>query len=276
MIIVIERDVLKKTTDCRFHYPRTIQESHELKIDLRQNLQFGILQMEMVKTRHVIRSQWNQKELYQTFSLTQNNPIISEVFGFNNNVTMGNMNCICYVTLYNTKGNQEEESFPFLRYCTAIAKHLRKLRNQEREITRNLRNEFEHEDTLRIPEPNFKVGLGHVLSGILAHLSSTVLSATMSWHLVMKDSRFQFSHDFSQILLSQFESWLLGDDLQFRYQRNKNKETGWIDSNVFQYIYRPEQHDFDAVFVWEYFQNYEMRLISSLSTNQKENLYGMQ
>ena len=82
----------------------------------------------------------------------------------------------------------------------------------------------------------------------------------------MKDSRYQFSHDFSQILLSQFESWLLGDDIQFRYWRNKNKETGWIDSNVFQYISRPEQSE------WEYFQNYEMRLISSLSTNQKENM----
>jgi len=25
----------KKTSDCRFHYPRTIQESHELKIDFK-------------------------------------------------------------------------------------------------------------------------------------------------------------------------------------------------------------------------------------------------
>ncbi len=104
--------------------------------------------------------------------LNTNNPIISEVFGFNNNVTIGNRNCIYYVTLYNTKGNQDKELFPFFKHCSAIAKHLRKLRNQEREITRDLRNEFEHEDVLRIPEPNFKVGLGHVLSGILAHLSS--------------------------------------------------------------------------------------------------------
>jgi hypothetical protein len=29
---------------------------------------------------------------------------------------------------------------------------------------------------------------------------------------------------------------------------------------------------FENVCVWEYFQNYEMRLISSLSTNQKENM----
>jgi hypothetical protein len=63
--------------------------------------------------------------------LNTNNPIISEVFGSNNNVTMGNRNCIYFVTLYNTKGNQKEEQFPFLKHCTAISKHLKK--NQERE-----------------------------------------------------------------------------------------------------------------------------------------------
>jgi len=108
-------------------------------------------------------------------------------------VAMRNRNCIYYVTLYNTKGNQEEEHFPFLRHCTAIAKHLRKSRNQERECSRVLSSELEEEATLKPFEPNFRVGLGHVLSGILAHLSSTIISATMAWHLVMKDSRFQFS-----------------------------------------------------------------------------------
>ena len=204
--------------------------------------------------------------------LNTNNATVSEIFGYNNNVAMGNRNCIYYVTLYNTKGNQEEEQLPFLRICTAIAKRLRKLRNQETQLAKELRNEFQNEESVNPLEPNFKVGLGHVLSGIMAHLSSTILSATMAWHLVIKDSRFQFSHDFSTILLSQFESWLLGNDIQFRYRRNKNKETGWIDSNLFQYIYRPEQDDFDRVCVWEYFMHYEMRLISSLSMNQKENL----
>jgi len=79
----------------------------------------------------------------------QNNPIISEVFGFNNNVTMGNRNCIYYVTLYNTKGNQEEEQLPSLKHCTAIAKHLRKLRKQEREITRDLRTDSDDDNAFK-------------------------------------------------------------------------------------------------------------------------------
>jgi uncharacterized membrane protein len=107
-----------------------------------------------------------------------------------------------------------------LRHCTAIAKHLRKLRNQEREFSRELRSEFKQKQLLNLLNQILGVGLGHVLSGILAHLSSTFISATMAWHLVMKDSRFQFSHDFSQILLSQFESWLLGVFATVHFHKN--------------------------------------------------------
>jgi hypothetical protein len=89
----------------------------------------------------------------------------------------------------------------------------------------------------------------------------------MARHLVIDDSRFQFSHNFSQ-----FEYWLLGEDIQFRYRRHKNKETGWMDTNLYQYIYRPEHDDFDRLCVWEYVQCYELKLVLSLSMSQKENL----
>jgi hypothetical protein len=159
--------------------------------------------------------------------LNTNNSTVSKIFGYNDNVAMGNRNCIYYVTLYNTKGNQEEKQFPFLKHFTAIAKRIRKLCEKENEI----RDQIENDEEINIEEPHFSVGLGPVFSGILAHLSSTVLSATMAWHLVLKESRFQFSHEFSHILLSQFKSWLVGEDIHFRYRRTKNKETGWIGSN---------------------------------------------
>jgi hypothetical protein len=47
--------------------------------------------------------------------LNTNNSTVSEIYGYNNNVAMGNRNCIYYVTLYNTKGNQQEEQFPLWR-----------------------------------------------------------------------------------------------------------------------------------------------------------------
>jgi hypothetical protein len=110
------------------------------------------------------------------------------------------------------------------------------------------------------------------LTGIMAHLSSTVKSATMAWHLVQNKSRFRFSHDFSQILLSQFEGWLRDEDIQFCFRRKKNEGTGWIDSNLFQYLFQPEYEFFDSICVWGYFKDYQMRLISSLSADQKDNL----
>jgi hypothetical protein len=117
--------------------------------------------------------------------------------------------------LYITKGNQEKEQFPFLKHCTAPAKRIRKLRQEEMEIE----NQFGNNGEVRTyaQTPNFSIGLGHVLSVIIAHLSSTVISAPMAWHLVNKESRFQFSHKFSHILLSQFESWLKDEDIHFRF-----------------------------------------------------------
>jgi hypothetical protein len=202
--------------------------------------------------------------------LNTNNPVISKIFGYSNNVLIGNRNCIYYVTLYNTKGNQEEEQFPFLKHCTELAKRIRKLRQAEMDIE----NQFENNGEVRTyaQTPNFSVGLGHVLSGIIAHLSSTVINAPMAWHLVIKESKFQFSHEFSHILLSQFENWLKDKDIHFRFQRSKNEGTGWVDSNLFQYLYRPDYGQFDTICVWEYFKEYEMRLISTLSSNQKANL----
>ncbi len=79
------------------------------------------------------------------------------------------------------------EQFPFLKHCTALAKRIRKLRQEEIEII-EIENQFGNNGEVRSysQTPNFSLGLGHVLSGIIAHLSSTVISATMAWHLVNK------------------------------------------------------------------------------------------
>jgi hypothetical protein len=123
-----------------------------------------------------------------------------------------------------------------------------------------------------VPQVDFKVGLGHVLSGILAHLSSKILSSTMAWDLVMHETRFKFSHEFSYIFISLFEAWLLGNDIHFRLRWNKNKENAWMDCNLMQYIYRPLDERFNSICVWEFAQQYGMKLQSSLSNSQRENM----
>jgi hypothetical protein len=163
--------------------------------------------------------------------LNTNNPVVSNIFGFNNNVNMGNRNFIFYVTLYTTKGTKNEEQFPFLKHCTAIAKRIRKLRETQKNVLEDIGIDFENGD--HSIDANYSVGLGHVLSGNMAHLSSSVISATLAWHLVVEGSRFRFSHDFSQILLSQFENWLIGEDIQFKFRRTKTKKLDGLTVTLF-------------------------------------------
>ena len=77
-------------------------------------------------------------------------------------------------------------------------------------IAEKCENEDDNADDENVAEvePSYGKGLGHVLSGICAHLSSSIISATMAWHLVINEERFRFSHEFSGIFLSQMEDWL--------------------------------------------------------------------
>jgi len=205
----------KKSNECRFSYPQKNQSDNEIIVNWSSEPSkwFSVTCKRPYSLCYpfTIESKRHVSDLF----LNTNNPVISNFFGYNNNVLIGNCNCIYYVTLYNTKGNQKEEQFPFLKQCTALAKRIRKLRQTEMEIE----NQFGNNGEVRTyaQTPNFSVGLGHVLSGIMAHLSSTVISAPMAWHLVIKESRFQFSHKFSLVLLSQFESWLKDEDIHFRF-----------------------------------------------------------
>jgi hypothetical protein len=54
--------------------------------------------------------------------LNTHNKTVSLLLGYNNNVMSGGRDMIYYVTLYNTKTNQKEETFPFLKQCVAISK----------------------------------------------------------------------------------------------------------------------------------------------------------
>ncbi len=63
-------------------------------------------------------------------------------------------------------------------------------------------------------EPSFGEGLSRVLSGLNAATTRSVISATMA-HLIPcnSGSRFVYSHEFSDILVSQMEATLEGQDV---------------------------------------------------------------
>ena len=86
---------------------------------------------------------------------------------------------IYYVTLYNTKTNQKEETSPFLMQCVAISKRLALSRIMDKQVENSLQS-VDSTNTKVNKEPSYGEGLGHVLSGICVHLSSSVISATMA------------------------------------------------------------------------------------------------
>ena len=72
-------------------------------------------------------------------------------------------------------------------------------------------------------EPDFVEGLSRVLSGIRAHLSSNVMSATMGHLLVTQGSRFSFSHSFSNLLLTQLQDLINEKEVRCRFKKKQAK-----------------------------------------------------
>jgi len=145
-----------------------------------------------------------------------NNPTVSNIFGYNNNVCIGSINTLYYCTLYTSKSNQEDETYPYVKALEAVSHRLRRV--EENSTEENLSSR--------------QVGLRNLLSGINSHLSSCVVSATMAWYLVVHGSRFHFSHDFKPLLMTQLESWFHGSSFtrRIRYKKRKRQRQG--QSNV--------------------------------------------
>jgi len=195
------------------------------------------------------------------------NPCVANIFGYNNNVSLGSINTLYYCTLYTSKSNQEEETYPYLKACEAVTARIKKI----------------SESCLESGLSSRQIGLRRLLSGINAHLSTCVVSATMAWYLVTHGSRFHYSHEFKPLLLSQLESWFEGVTYyrRIRYkkkQRRKENEQDnisirspieygeqssevWFDSDVCTYLYRPKHHTFINMSFWEFHSKYDLRTV---------------
>jgi hypothetical protein len=152
----------KKGIECRFKLP-TEPHLNELEIvwDEESCIKNHRLDGAAVLQKNFsIATYRNIMDMYMNTYSTS----VSHVFGCNSNI-LGCYNHMFYTTLYSSKGNQEEEQQPFINVCNAVAKRIKRLSNE-----------------VKSSEPNdYSNGLGHVLSGIAAHINSFILSATMAW-----------------------------------------------------------------------------------------------
>jgi hypothetical protein len=103
-----------------------------------------------------------------------------------------------------------------MKACEAVSTRIKKL------------NETDGESNLSMRQ----IGLRRLLSGINAHLSSCVVSATMAWYLVTHGTRFHFSHEFKPLLLSQLESWYEGKGYSRRIRKKKRPENHMTHTTV--------------------------------------------
>jgi hypothetical protein len=264
------KSCFKKGVECRFHIPQKPCDTTNVlyKNDDADNLFFGLPSQSSAKWYHHDGTFHNvcgyeiqpKRKPWDAFVNT-NNPVVSKVFGYNNNVCMGSINTLFYCTLYTSKSNQEDETYPFLKACEAVSTRIKKLRQSEGENDLSAR----------------QVGLRRLLSGINAHLSSCVVSATMAWYLVTHGTRFHFSHEFKPLLLSQLEAWYEEKSYsrRIRHKKRCQRRNGshsfntpspnepnsdvWLDSDVNNYIFRPiDDGTFKKMSFWEYQSKYDM------------------
>jgi len=183
-----------------------------------------------------------------------NNDLATTLFACNNNVVLGDRVCFYYVTLYQTKKNQKEESASFHNVCLALCK---RIQYQQDHISEK---EFTGETTEEIA-PDFCEGLKRMLSAVYAHTAHNVLSSTMAWKLLYQGSRFKFSHGTEPIPLHHMIEWSEGrNNLSFKLKKiNLQDKTvdHVVDMFINNIIYRP--FELNNLSCYELISEYEMQ-----------------
>ena len=140
------------------------------------------------------------------------NPTLAEIFNCNTNVQVGDPFHMYYITLYNLKSTQEEDSEQNRRVAQTITRRLIRIQD---EICAGLRDKGDDKS-------DFVEGLCRILGGMHAATSNYVVSATMGHLLICQDgTRFKFSHNFLDLLVGQMEAALEDKGVDFRLRVNR-------------------------------------------------------
>ena len=113
--------------------------------------------------------------------------------------------------------------------------------------------------------PDFIEGLCCLLSGVTANLSSFVVSTPLGHVLIVRGSRFQFSHEFSPLLLTQVKDVLEGKEHVSYYLRKgyngKGEQITWPEMFASNYIQRPTE--IENVSLYEFVRKYKIEYIGN-------------
>ena len=204
----------KKGPECRFNFGKlktnlNLEISDEKTEWTKCNQQNTCTQSFEIKTKRCLGDAY----------VNVHSKACSEILAFNNNVAIGDAQQIYYSTNYSTTNTQEEDRFEYMMMCDALGRRFEKISHQN-EVNENVEN------------IDFKQGMGHMISGIRAHVASNVIMANMASLLTMIDSRFIFSHDISYLFVNIIQDYFEENDVpiivQIEKSDKKKKRNGLI------------------------------------------------
>lgn len=252
----------KKGSECRFHFGKKSCTFTDVCIDAvaidRSNVTTWFRLNQDIENQHIESTPYlieTRRPMGCQFLNTHSVPV-SAVFGCNTNVQIGEPVHLYYNTAYAFKDTQKEDSDRFIRIGTQVVKRLQRMKA----IALENATTGSEADVVEISGPDFSEGLSRILSGICANMSKAVCSSTMAHLIVSNDgSRFEYSHGFSNLLVSQTIDVLNGKEGRFRVRNNfsktKKESVLWPDSTVDDYVHR--DGILDKVCLYEFVAKYK-------------------
>ena len=232
----------KKGHECRFNYPCPLNDEWKYDYGLTEDTEMNELQrssytklwaqLDGIKTANgfIILPKRDACDIF----MNVHNTSLLMWNGYNNNSQMGDTSHLFYNTMYATKHAVDEDTTDHshtLQYARwNITKQMENYYKENPELSPDITHEIN----------DFKLGFQRVLRGITGHLCESVISSNLAAHIVSTGTRFHFSHDFSNIMLKQFEEYFAGNYVEYTMRWSREKQTGYVDSSVFDYIYRPQ------------------------------------
>ena len=221
----------KKGCECRNNLPQDHQVVAQICFDQSNNIEW--LFVDGTKKKVNPFKYMPTRSIGDQF-MNINNDIASVVLACNTNVTSGDKIRFFYVTMYQSKRNQQEESASYYNICLALSKRIKY--QDQLQAQQNLQQPIEEDAS------DYCEGLKRMLSSLYAHSSGNVLSATMAHLLLYQIERFTYSHDFSTIRTKDLIDWCDGktEELFFRLRKVKNDDGNYdhvcdyfINNNIY-------------------------------------------
>ena len=255
------RGCFKKGCECRFLFPFTSCQETHIHEDTGDNNENVIIWHKLFGDNHKI-APWMivPKRPMGCQYINVHNQVLSSILNCNTNVQIGDAFHMYYITLYNLKSTQEEDSEHVKHITESIIRRLVRIQD---EISLGLRDEQTDE--------SFTEGLCRLLSGMNAATARYVVSSTMAHLLISQGgTRFKFSHGLSDLLVTQLEACLEDKPVDFRLRINayKGQKCIWRDCLADDYIHRPNQDMFENMCSYEMAMKYKKRYLSFRQMNK--------